>query len=204
MTFDPAKDIKGEPPIKSIELPERERKFNQSGTIIWFTGLSGSGKSTLSNQLEKRLFDNNIQVYVLDGDRVRQGLCDDLGFSEEDRCENIRRIGEVAKLFADAAFIVIVAFISPFRKDRDRIRETMKEDRFIEVFVDCPLNVCVERDTKGLYKKAMDHEINNFTGISSPYEPPESPEIHLHTSTESVDECLDKMVDYLKNINAIV
>ena len=203
MTFDPAKDVKGEPPIKSIALPERERKFNQRGTIIWFTGLSGAGKSTLSNLLEKRLFENNIQVYVLDGDRVRQGLCEDLGFSEEDRGENIRRIGEVAKLFADAAFIVIVAFISPFRKDRDRIRVTMEKDRFIEVFVDCPLNVCVERDTKGLYKKAMDHEIKNFTGISSPYEPPESPEIHLHTSAESVDDCLDKMVNYLKSVKAI-
>lgn len=203
MTFDPKKDFKGEPPIKSIALPERESRLNQKGTIIWFTGLSGAGKSTLSNLLEKRLFENNKQVYVLDGDRVRQGLCDDLGFSEEDRCENIRRIGEVAKLFADAAFLVIVAFISPFRKDRDKIRETMGKDRFIEVFVDCPLNVCVGRDTKGLYKKALDHEIKNFTGISSPYEPPESPEIHLQTSTESVDDCLDKMADYLKSVKAI-
>lgn len=203
MTFDPAKEIHGEPPIKIIALPQRESQLKQKGTIIWFTGLSGSGKSTLSNLLEKRLFENNFLVYVLDGDRVRQGLCEDLGFSKEDRRENIRRIGEVSKLFADAAFLVIVAFISPFRKDRDRVRQAMDKDRFIEVFVDCPLKVCVERDTKGLYKKALAHEIEDFTGVSSPYEPPLSPEIHLHTSDEKIDECLDTMIDYLKSVKAI-
>ena len=139
----------------------------------------------------------------MDGDRVRQGLCEDLGFSEEDRRENIRRIGEVARLFADAGFLVIVAFISPYRKDRDRVREAMDKDRFIEVFIDCPLDVCADRDTKGLYKKAMAHEIEEFTGISSPYEPPLSPEIHLHTNAQSVDECIDTMVAYLKNVKAI-
>lgn len=203
MTFDPTKEVHGEPPIKSLTLPERESRLDQKGTILWFTGLSGAGKSTLSNLLEKRLFDDKFQVYVLDGDRVRQGLCEDLGFSELDRGENIRRIGEVAKLFADAAFLVIVAFISPFRKDRDRIRQTMDKDRFIEVFVDCPLNVCVDRDTKGLYKKAIAHEIEEFTGISSPYEAPLTPEIHLHTSDQTIDECINIMVDYLKSVKAI-
>ena len=203
MTFDPKKEIKGDPPIKSVTLPQRESKLKQKGTIVWFTGLSGAGKSTLSNLLGKKLFDEDYQVYVLDGDRVRQGLCEDLGFSAEDRRENIRRIGEVAKLFADAAFLVIVAFISPFRKDRDRVRQTVDKDRFIEVFVDCPLNVCAKRDTKGLYKKAMAHEIEDFTGISSPYEPPLSPEIHLRTDAQSVDECVATMIDYLRCAQAV-
>ncbi len=176
---------------------QREKLFKQKGTIIWLTGLSGAGKTTLSIALERALFDQKVLVNLLDGDIIRSGLNKDLNFSSEDRCENIRRIGEVAKLFANQAFVVIVAFISPFRADRDRVRKSMAPGRFIEVFVDCPLEVCERRDTKGLYKKAREKEIQDFTGISSPYEPPESPEIHLYTSKQSVEECVEKMMSYL-------
>lgn len=196
-------NTKTDPQTKNVSLEQRERRLEQKGTIIWFTGLSGAGKTTLSCLLEKKLFDENFMVYVLDGDQVRLGLNKDLGYSSEDRRENIRRIGEVAKLFADGAFLVIVAFISPFRVDRDHVRQAMDPERFIEVFVDCPLKICAERDTKGLYKKAMNNEIPDFTGISSPYEPPLSPEIHLHTNTESIEGCVDSIHEYLKNNGAI-
>lgn len=159
---------------QKISRSQREARFQQTGTILWFTGLSGSGKTTLSIALEQTLFQRNVLATILDGDVIRSGLNRDLGFSAEDRKENIRRIGEVAKLLANQAFLVIVAFISPFRQDRDLIRQSVEDGRFIEVFIDCPLQVCEERETKGLYKKARNGEISDFTGISSPYEPPQS------------------------------
>jgi len=160
--------------------------------------LSGSGKTTLSIALEQTLFQRNVLVTILDGDEVRSGLNQDLGFSAKDRKENIRRIGEVAKLLANQAFLVVVAFISPFRQDRDLIRQSVADGRFIEVFIDCPLQVCEERDTKGLYKKARSGEISDFTGISSPYEPPISPDIHIKTAEHSVEECVKQMVEFLE------
>ncbi len=184
--------------IQKISRRQREAHFQQTGTILWFTGLSGSGKTTLSIALEQALFQRNVLVTILDGDVVRSGLNQDLGFSAKDRKENIRRIGEVAKLLADQAFLVIVAFISPFRQDRDLIRQSVEDDRFIEAFIDCPLQVCEERDTKGLYKKARNGEISDFTGISSPYEPPTSPEIHIKTSEHSVEECVGQIIQYLE------
>ena len=150
---------------QKVNLDQREARFQQKGTIVWLTGLSGAGKTTVSIALEKALFEHNALVTLMDGDVVRTGLNRDLGFSAKDRKENIRRIGEVAQLLAKQAFIVIVAFISPFREDRDRVRQSIDDGRFIEVFVDCPLAVCEERDTKGLYKKARKGEINDFTGI---------------------------------------
>jgi len=183
---------------QKITRSQREAHFQQTGTILWFTGLSGSGKTTLSIALEQTLFQRHVLVTILDGDVVRSGLNQDLGFSSKDRKENIRRIGEVAKLLADQAFLVIVAFISPFRQDRDLIRQSVEDDRFIEAFIDCPLQVCEERDTKGLYKKARNGEISDFTGISSPYEPPTSPEIHIKTSEHSVEECVGQIIQYLE------
>jgi adenylylsulfate kinase len=183
--------------LKKVDLKQRENRFHQKGTIIWLTGLSGAGKTTVSVALENALFEQNALVTLLDGDVVRTGLNSDLGFSAEDRKENIRRIGEVARLLAQQAFVVIVAFISPFRGDRDWVRNSMDNGRFIEVFVDCPLAVCESRDTKGLYKKARKGEIQDFTGISSPYEPPLSPEIHLNTAEDSVEECIGQIIRHL-------
>ncbi len=182
---------------QKVNCDQREARFQQKGTIVWLTGLSGAGKTTVSIALENALFEQKALVTILDGDVVRSGLNQDLGFSAEDRKENIRRIGEVAKLLANQAFVVIVAFISPFREDRDWVRQSMDDGRFIEVFVDCPLAVCEERDTKGLYKKARKGEINDFTGISSPYEPPVSPEIHIKTSEHSVEDCTGQIIQYL-------
>ncbi|MDH3256846.1 MAG: adenylyl-sulfate kinase [Nitrospinota bacterium] len=183
---------------QKVNRKQRERRFQQKGTIVWMTGLSGAGKTTVSIALENALFEQKTLVTILDGDVVRSGLNQDLGFSAEDRKENIRRIGEVAKLLANQAFVVIVAFISPFRDDRDWVRHSMDDGRFIEVFVDCPLTVCEERDTKGLYKKARNGDITDFTGISSPYEPPESPEIHIKTSEHSVEDCVEQIIHFLE------
>jgi adenylylsulfate kinase len=185
---------------EKISQSQREQRINQKGTIFWFTGVSGSGKTTLTTELEKQLFDRNSLAYLLDGDSIRGGLNSDLTFSPEDRCENIRRVGEVARLFADAGFFVIVAFISPFRKDRDRVRNLMSPGRFIEVFVDCPLSVCEKRDPKGMYKKARAGIIPEFTGISSPYEPPKSPEIHLHTDQHTIEVCVKQVMDFFQEI----
>lgn len=183
-----------------IRREQREDKRGHRGAILWFTGLSASGKSTLAFEVERRLFEQGYFTYVLDGDNIRHGLNRDLDFSPEDRRENIRRIGEVAKLFAEAGALVLTAFISPYRRDRDRIRELMTRDGdFVEVFVSCPLEVCEDRDPKGLYKKARAGEIDNFTGIGAPYERPLAPEIVVETDKHSVEECVGQVMDYLKN-----
>jgi len=163
------------------------------------TGLSGSGKSTVAVELQAQLFEADCLVFILDGDNIRHGLNKDLGFSPEDREENIRRIGEVAKLFADAGIIAITSFISPYRKDRDINRELLSKGEFIEVYVEAPLNICEERDPKGLYKKARAGIIPEFTGISAPYEEPLNPEIVINTDKLCVKDSADKIIDYLKN-----
>ncbi|WP_025026238.1 adenylyl-sulfate kinase [Caldalkalibacillus mannanilyticus] len=180
-------------------VKEDRHQLNQhKSCVLWFTGLSGSGKSTLANAVEKRLYELGIRTYVLDGDNVRHGLNKDLGFSNEARKENIRRIGEVSKLFIDAGVITLTAFISPFVEDRQVARDLVQADEFIEVYVRCSLETCESRDPKGLYKKARNGEIPEFTGISSPYEEPENPEITIESDQLSVDESVDKVVQYLK------
>lgn len=171
-----------------VSKKSRALRFNQKASVIWFTGLSGSGKSTSANALERQLFAMGYNTYLLDGDNVRHGLCSDLGFSERDRVENIRRVGEVAKLMVDAGLIVLVSFISPFRRERQMVRQMLQPGEFLEVYVNTPINVCESRDPKGLYKKARAGEIRNFTGIDSPYEAPENPEIELNTTRESMDD----------------
>ena len=185
------------PNTDPVQSSERERRNGHMGHIVWLTGLSGAGKSTLAIALERRLFDEGRQVCVLDGDIVRTGLCADLGFSAEDRTENIRRIGEVARLMGGAGMVVIVAFISPFRADRDRVRAGMPEGRFTEVFVNAPLEVCEQRDPKGLYAKARAGELTDFTGISSPYEEPLSPEVEVPTERLSVEESVERVLAVL-------
>ncbi|MCU7798286.1 MAG: adenylyl-sulfate kinase [Candidatus Thiodiazotropha sp. (ex Myrtea spinifera)] len=179
-----------------------EQKF-QRPLVIWFTGLSASGKSTIAGALEQILTRQNYHTYLLDGDNVRHGLNNDLGFSHEDRQENIRRVGEVAKLMADAGLIALAAFISPFRDDRRLVREILPEGQFIEVFVDAPLTVCQERDPKGLYAKAVRGEIKQFTGIDSPYEIPEKPEVHIRAGEVSVAEAVNQLLSYLHEIGAL-
>ncbi|MCU7936673.1 MAG: adenylyl-sulfate kinase [Candidatus Thiodiazotropha sp. (ex Dulcina madagascariensis)] len=183
---------------------ERREKMNKHrAKLLWFTGLSGSGKSTLAHALEEELHQRGCRTYVFDGDNVRHGLCRDLGFSVADRSENIRRISEMAKLFVDAGVIALTAFISPIREDRERARGLFPHGDFIEVFVHCPLEVCESRDVKGLYKKARAGEIANFTGISSPYEPPDKPEITIDTNERSVEACVDEMIDALEQRGVI-
>ncbi|MCC7260140.1 MAG: adenylyl-sulfate kinase [Alphaproteobacteria bacterium] len=178
--------------------PEQRAKYNgHVGGILWFTGLSGAGKSTLALELEKRLFDRGIQVYVLDGDNVRRGLNSDLGFSPEDRSENIRRVGEAAALFADAGFIVITSFISPYKADRD-IARTAAPEKFNLIYVKASVETCEKRDVKGLYKKARKGEIKEFTGISAPYEAPESPELVVDTTDRDIDDCIDELMEYVQ------
>jgi adenylylsulfate kinase len=171
--------------------------------LLWFTGLSGSGKSTLAHALEEELHQRGCRTYVFDGDNVRHGLCRDLGFSTEDRSENIRRIGEMAKLFVDAGVIALTAFISPIREDRARARGLFPHGDFIEVYISCPLEVCETRDVKGLYKKARAGEIDNFTGISAPYEEPGNPEITIETQNRSVKECVDELIASLEHRGVI-
>ncbi|MEK5502195.1 adenylyl-sulfate kinase [Bacillus sp. FSL M8-0168] len=183
----------------SITKKEYHEKNGHKSGIIWLTGLSGSGKSTIANAAARQLFEEGFQVMVLDGDNVRHGLNKDLGFSDEDRKENIRRIGEVAKLFVEQGTIVITAFISPFKEDRDLVRQLLGENEFHEVYVKCDLETCEKRDPKGLYKKARNGEIRFFTGIDSPYEEPESPELILNTSEHDRNECKDRLVEYVKN-----
>ncbi len=167
--------------------------------VLWFTGLSGSGKSTVANAVDKMLHDRGCKTYVLDGDNIRHGLNGDLGFSDDDRVENIRRIGEVAKLFVDAGLLVSSAFISPFITERKMVRELLGEQQFIEVFIDTPIEICEQRDPKGLYKKARAGEIKNFTGIDSAYEPPNKPEIHIQAGQKSVEQCATQVIEYLKS-----
>jgi len=171
---------------------------NQKPCIIWLTGLSGSGKSTIANELEVKLNAKGYHTYLLDGDNIRSGLNFDLNFNEKDREENIRRIGEVAKLFVDAGLIVITAFISPFFKDRQKIRTLVEHNEFVEVYVDTPIEICEQRDPKGLYKKVKDGEIKNFTGIDSPYEKPQKADIHLQTDGISLDENVKFIIEYLQ------
>jgi adenylylsulfate kinase len=182
----------------AITNADRERLMGQKGAVIWFTGLSGSGKSTLANAVEEKLFEMGHLTYILDGDNIRHGLNKNLGFSPEDREENIRRIGEVSKLFCDAGVITMTAFISPYRKDRDKARALVADDRFIEIFVKVPLDIAEQRDPKGLYKKARAGEIKEFTGISAPYEEPEKPELTINTGENDLGQCVDKVIDYLK------
>ncbi|MEH6942514.1 adenylyl-sulfate kinase [Bacillus sp. JJ722] len=181
-----------------VHVQQRRLQNGHHSFVIWFTGLSGSGKSTIANELAAQLFSENISVYVLDGDNVRHGLNSDLGFSEEDRTENIRRIAEVAKLFVDNGTIAITAFISPFQEDRNRARASLQNDEFIEVYVKCPLDACEQRDPKGLYKKAREGQIKQFTGIDSPYEEPVRPELIIDTAGLSIEESVNEIIAYLK------
>ncbi|WP_369162968.1 adenylyl-sulfate kinase [Candidatus Thiodiazotropha sp. LNASS1] len=183
---------------------ERREKMNlHRAKLLWFTGLSGSGKSTLAHALEERLHQRGCRTYVFDGDNVRHGLCRDLGFNIEDRTENIRRIGEMSKLFVDAGTIALTAFISPIRKDRDNVRRLFQENDFIEVYVKASIETCESRDVKGLYKKARAGEIPDFTGISSPYEIPENPEIVIDTEDRDIDECIDSLLESLESLDVI-
>jgi adenylylsulfate kinase len=173
----------------TVTRARREQQNGHRGAIIWFTGLSGAGKSTLAHAVEEKLYQMGCRTFVLDGDNVRHGLCGDLGFSAKDREENIRRVGEVAKLFMEAGIIVLTAFISPFRADRERVRGMVEHGDFMEIFCDSSIEVCESRDVKGLYKKARSGLISDFTGISSPYEAPFNPELVVNTSEKSQSEC---------------
>jgi len=180
----------------NVTRENREKLLNQKSKLLWFTGLSGSGKSTVANALDKGLNQRGKLTYLLDGDNVRLGINSDLGFSIQDRKENIRRIGEIGKLFVDGGIITLACFISPLKEDRELIRKTLGED-FIEIFVDCPLEECEKRDPKSLYKKARKGEIKDFTGITSPYENPENPEVTVHTDTQTIEECVESIKAYL-------
>lgn len=184
----------------SAVTKEDRRKKNKHGScVLWFTGLSGAGKSTIANVVSKKLFELGVHEYVLDGDNIRHGLSKDLGFSEEDRTENIRRIGEVSKLFVDSGTIVLTAFISPFQSDREKVRSLFQEGEFIEVYVKCSLEECKRRDPKGLYEKVRKGEIKHFTGIDSPYEAPENPEVTIETDKLSIEEAAENILFYLRN-----
>lgn len=181
-----------------LSRSDRNRRNGHKSLVLWLTGFSGAGKSTLAHALERRLYERNSATFVLDGDNVRHGLCADLGFSQLDREENIRRVGEMAKLFTEAGVIAITAFISPFIADRARVRALFPAGEFVEVYCRCALETCEERDVKGLYAKARQGLITDFTGISSPYEPPVNPELVVDTGTDSLDECVEQILDYLQ------
>ena len=181
----------------TVTRVDRERQNGHRACVIWFTGLSGAGKSTLAHALEAALFSRGMRTYVFDGDNVRHGLCGDLGFSPSDRRENLRRIGEMAKLFADAGVVGLAAFISPLREDRELVRRIVGSDNFVEVFVSCPLDVCETRDVKGMYRRARAGEIAEFTGISAPYEAPESPDLVLETGRESIGDSVERMLSLI-------
>lgn len=180
-----------------VDKLQRAKLKQQKPCLLWYTGLSGSGKSTIANAVDALLFQRQCHSYLLDGDNVRHGLNGDLAFSDQDRVENIRRISEVAKLFVDAGLIVSTAFISPFRADRVLAKSKLDESEFIEVFIDTPIEVCEQRDPKGLYKMARAGEIKNFTGIDSSYEAPEQPQIHINTAEKSIEQCAQQVIDYL-------
>jgi len=188
---------------QSLTKKNRREQNGHNSFVIWFTGLSGSGKSTLANAVAGRLYSDKVRNYVLDGDNVRHGLNKDLGFSETDRTENIRRIGEVAKLFVDSGQVVLTAFISPFQADRKLVRDLLEEKEFIEVYVKCPIDTCEQRDPKGLYEKARQGKIKDFTGISSPYEEPENPEIIIETNNSSIEDSVEQVIQYLKQQDLI-
>ncbi|WP_409366673.1 adenylyl-sulfate kinase [Lysinibacillus sp. 38-6] len=181
----------------SIKKEERRTQNKHESFILWFTGLSASGKSSVANALARKLFERGNQAFVLDGDNVRHGLNNDLGFDETSRKENIRRIGEVAKLFVESGQIVLTAFISPYRQDRQVVRQLVEDGEFLEVYVRCSVDTCEQRDPKGLYKKARNAEIANFTGISAPYEEPEHPEFILDTERYSIEECVEQLTTFL-------
>jgi len=187
------------PVRSSISIDERNASMNQRPLVVWFTGLSGAGKSTIAARLERALFDRGYKAFHLDGDNVRHGLNKNLSFTEEDRKENIRRVGEVAALMLDAGLIVLSAFISPFEDDRQMVREIVGKDRFFEVFVDCPLEVCEERDVKGLYKKARSGELKNFTGIDSPYELPKSPNSIIRSNEISLEVAVNTVLEKIES-----
>ncbi|GAB3003619.1 adenylyl-sulfate kinase [Psychrosphaera aestuarii] len=189
---------------QSVTREQRSAANGHNPVVLWYTGLSGAGKSTIANAVDARLFEQGCHTYLLDGDNVRHGLNGDLTFSDKDRVENIRRIGEVSKLFVDAGLIVSTAFISPFMSDRLMVRNQLEVGQFIEIFVDTSLDVCEKRDPKGLYKKARSGSIKNFTGIDSPYDIPVSPEIHLNTAGQSVEQCVDLIIEQLKIRNVFV
>jgi len=191
------------PHAATITKKDRQALNENKSAILWYTGLSGSGKSTLANKVEEKLFEMGLHTYVLDGDNIRMGLNKGLGFTAEDRTENIRRIGEVAKLFVDAGVLVSTAFISPYTADRDMVRTIVEDGEFIEILVDCPLEICEKRDVKGLYQKARAGVIPNFTGISAPYEAPVKPELVVKTGELTLDESAQVVIDYLIDNNYI-
>lgn len=178
----------------TITRQHREALNGHRSVILWFTGLSGSGKSTLAHAVEEKLHQLGCRTFVFDGDNVRHGLCADLGFAKQDRVENIRRIGEMSKLFIEAGVIALTAFISPFKADRDRIRQLVAEGDFLEIYCECTLEICEQRDVKGLYRRARAGEIKDFTGISSPYEIPEQPDLIVNTGNNSLEDCVDKVL----------
>lgn len=182
----------------SINQTFRNNLNGHRSFLIWFTGLSGSGKSTLANLLEKSLHEERIHTYLLDGDHVRLGLNQDLTFSETDRSENLRRVGEVGKLMVDAGLVTLAAFVSPFQKDRDLVKSMIGRDKFIEIYVSTPLDECIRRDVKQLYRKALQGEISNFTGISSPYELPKEPSLSIDTTNRSKDDCIKEILALVK------
>lgn len=183
----------------AISKSDRQSLNGHKSCVLWFTGLSGSGKSVLANAVDKKLYRKGIQSYVLDGDNIRHGLNKDLGFQTGDRIENIRRIGEVAKLFVDSGQMILTAFISPFREDRDMVRALFPKGEFFEIYVKCPLHVCEQRDPKGLYKKARNGEIKHFTGIDSPYEAPLSPDFIIESDQTSISDGADLIINALQN-----
>jgi adenylylsulfate kinase len=203
MTYIPSKSRNTVWHHATVTRERREQLNGHRSIVVWFTGLSGAGKSTIAHEVEERLHRLGCQTFVFDGDNVRHGLCSDLGFSVEDRTENIRRIGEMTKLFIDAGVIALTAFISPYRRDRDGVRQLIGNRDFIEIYTRCPIEICESRDTKGFYQRARAGEIQDFTGISSPYEPPEQPELILDTSLESLERCAERVVVLLQQYGVI-